>query len=110
MARPTLSPEFDLRVFCYQMMDKDPAQVLHAASAEISYTRQNHRDQTSERNFREGTKGRRYCDDLQQLIRIVMNGQMPPDPNPDFVQAIAPLIKNLLKKWTIGTLRQHFTD
>jgi hypothetical protein len=108
--RPVLSPEFDLRIFCYQVMDKDPAEVMQAASAEISYARHNHREQTTERQFRGGSKGSKYCDSLQSLIRMLMNGQMPSDPAPEFIEAVRPLVRNLLKKWRLGNLDDYFTE
>src|ERR1043166_7938677 len=94
--RPVISPEFDLRVFCYYMMDKDPAAVMEAASAEISYVRHNHREQTTESRFRKGSRGEKYCEALQSLIRLLMNGKMPGDPEPQFIEAITPLLTTLL--------------
>ena len=108
--RPAISPEFDLRIFCYQMMDKDPAEVMQTASAEITYARHNHREQTAERQFRNGSKGRKYCDNLQCLIRMLMNGQMPSEPAPEFIEAVRPLAKNLLKKCRIENLHAYFED
>ena len=108
--RPLISHEFDLRAFCYQMVQKDPSEVMQAASAEITHARHNHREQTTETNFRSGSKGRKYCDDLQCLIRMLMNGQMPSDPAPEFIEAVGPLVRHLLKKCRIGSLQEHFTE
>lgn len=90
------------------MLDKDPAAVTEAASAEICYARYNHRILTRDSDFRPGSKGRKYCEDLQELIRMVMNGSYPSEPRPDFIEAVTPLIKTLLRKWHIGELDKHF--
>lgn len=108
--RPVLSPEFDLRVFCYQVMDKNPAEVMSAASAEISYHRHNHRERTARRQFRIGTKARRYCDNLQLLIRMLMSGQIPNNPAPEFIEGVRPLVRSLLRKWRLGNLEEHFRE
>lgn len=39
-----VSPECDLQEFCRRMFGKDPMQVMDAASAEITYARQLHRE------------------------------------------------------------------
>lgn len=107
---PVISPEFDLRVFCYQIMDKDPLEVSQAASTEINYALHNHRAQTKQTNFRKNSKGRQYCDDLQKLIHMLMDGKLPSNADQKFIEAVAPLIKNLLLKWRIGTLHEHFKN
>ena len=107
---PVMSPEFDLRVFCYKVLDKNPGEVTEAASVEINHTTKNHRQKTTHTRLRNGSKGRKYCDDLQCLIRMLMNGQMPSDLDQEFIEAVSPLVKNLLKNWRIGNLHEYFTE
>ncbi|MEY2494670.1 MAG: hypothetical protein QOJ45_1162 [Verrucomicrobiota bacterium] len=108
--RPVIAPEHDLQLFCYRMIDRDPVAILEAASAEIAYCRHNHREQTKQLDFRKGSKGQQYCDDLQMLVRVLMNGQFPTDIDAKFMAAIAPLIKILLRKWRIGRLHEYFKE
>jgi hypothetical protein len=106
--RPVVSPEFELQIFCYRMIGKDPVAVMEAASAEIAYTKYNHRQVTRQANFRAGTKGRRYCEDLQELIRMLGNGYYPREPRDGFIQAVTPLMTTLLKNFRIGDLDKRF--
>jgi hypothetical protein len=108
--RPVIAPEHDLQLFCYRMIDRDPVAILEAASAEIAYCRHNHCQPTKQLDFRKGSKGRQYCDDLQMLVRVLMNGQLPNDIDPRFKAAIAPLITVLLRKWRIGALHEYFRE
>ena len=104
-----VSPEYNLEEFCDHMYGKDPLAVIEAASAEISYARRLHREATKNSDFREGSRGRKYCENLQKLISLVMNGSVPEGSTPEFLNAVKPLLKNLLKKWEIGNLRQVFS-
>lgn len=99
-----ISPEFDFCIFCGKMVDQNLATVLHTASAEISYSRRNHRLQTGRRSFRKGSKGRKYCDHLMALIRMLMNGRMPENPDAEFMSAVSPLMRRFLMKWQVGEL------
>lgn len=101
--RPVVSPEFDLRIFCNTVMDQDPGKVIEAISAEITYARHNHRATTKDRDFRKGSKGRKYCDDLMVLLRMFM-GSGKPNPDTEFLSAISPLMCRLLTRWQIGEL------
>jgi hypothetical protein len=67
-----VSPKYDFQEFCRCMFGKDPMEVMEAASAEITYARRIHRETTKDRDFRRGSRGRAYCDDLQQLISLFM--------------------------------------
>jgi hypothetical protein len=102
--RPVISPEMDFHLFCSTLLDKDPLGVMDAASAEIARTRGNHRLLTRQNDFRKGSKGRKYCDNLKALLSIFMRGQLPENPNADFVSGISPLMRCLLAKWKIGDL------
>lgn len=99
--RPVVSPEFDLRAFCNGMIDKDPVQVMEAASAEIAYTKHNHREKTKDHDFRKGSRGRKYCDDLMVLLRMLMGSGNSQDSDAEFLSAISPLMRTLLTKWQI---------
>jgi hypothetical protein len=100
-----VSPIYNFRDFCQCMFRKDPLQVIDAASAEITYARLIHREKTKGRDFRRGSIGRAYCDDLQQLISLFM-GSASDKVSPQFVDAVIPLALHLLQKWEIVGLRQ----
>ncbi|MEI7911665.1 MAG: hypothetical protein WCK77_18695 [Verrucomicrobiota bacterium] len=102
--RPVISPEMDFHYFCGTLLDSDPLAVVDAASAEIARTRGNHRMLTRQKDFREGSRGRIYCDNLKALLSIFMRGQMPENPNADFVSGVSPLMRCLLMRWKIGHL------
>jgi hypothetical protein len=104
-----VSPEYDLKRFCSHMRGKDFMAVIDAASAEISYARRLHRQTTKTSHFRKGSKGRQYCENLQKLISLLVNGSVPSGSTPDFLNDIKPLILELLQKWKIGNLRQIFS-
>lgn len=101
-----VSPEYNFHDFCRCMFGKDPSQVMDAASAEITYARRNHREKTKDRDFRKGSRGRAYCDDLQQLIRLFFNLSVPGNVTPEFVDAVRPLALDLLRRWRIPSLSQ----
>jgi hypothetical protein len=100
-----VSPKYDLRDFCQCTFGKDPLQVIDSASAEIAYARLIHQEKTNDRNFRRGSRGRVYCDDLQQLISLFM-GSTPDKVSPQFLDAVKPPALHLLQKWEIVGLRQ----
>jgi len=102
---PIVSPEYSFRDFCQQILGNDPIRVLDLASAEITYTRQNHRDRTRDRDFRKGSRGRAYCDDLQQLISLLM-GSAPETVSAGFFDAVMPLALDLLQRWEVLGLRE----
>jgi len=105
-----VSPEYNLEVFCDHMRGKDPLKVMETASREISYALRFHRDATNESAFRKGSKGREYCENLQKLISILMNGSVPAGSTSDFLITIKPLIQELLQRCEIGNLRQVFSN
>jgi hypothetical protein len=80
-------------------------EVLDAASAEITYAHRNHKERTKEWNFRKGSRGRTYCDDLQMLISLFM-GSVPERPPSEFLNALMPLAMDLLKRCEIVGFRQ----
>lgn len=105
-----VSPEYDFETFCNHMRGKDPLSVMEAASAEISYARRLHREATKESDFRKGSKGRRYCENLQKMISMLMNGSVPTGSTSEFLVPVKPLIMQLLQRWEIGNLRQIFLN
>ncbi len=105
-----MSPEYSLETFCYQMRGRDPVAVIEAASAEISYARRFHREATKDSDFRKGSRGREYCENLQRLVSLVMNGSVPAGSTPEFLAAVKPLVHQLLERWEIGNLRQVFSN
>jgi hypothetical protein len=99
-----VSPEYSFEEFCLRMVGKDLVfEVMDAASAEITYARQIHRKTTKDQNFRKGSKGRLYCEDLQRLISLIMNGSIPADATTNFLHAVKPL------KWE-RDLRRFFAN
>ncbi|RYG99592.1 MAG: hypothetical protein EON58_03370 [Alphaproteobacteria bacterium] len=108
MTRP-VSPSRSLVEFCYHVAGTDPLAVIDAACEEIGLARRLHRAETGQRDFRSGSKGRRYCDQLQHLVFLLMNGQIPRDAPATFRRDVTPLVKRLLQHWDIGELRQEFT-
>jgi hypothetical protein len=100
-----VSPKYNFLDFCQCMFGKDPLQVIDAASAEITYARLIHQEKTKDRNFRRGSRGRAYCNDLQQLISLFM-GSAPDKVSPEFIDAVSPLARHLRQKWEILELTQ----
>lgn len=92
------------------MRGKDPLSVMEAASAEISYARRLHREAAKESDFRKGSRGRRYCENLQKLISMLMNGSVPAGSTSEFLITVKPLVQELLQRWEIGNLRQVFSN
>jgi hypothetical protein len=105
-----VSPEYSLEIFCHRMLGKDLVAVRDAACAEIYYARRVHRETTKDQDFRKGSRGRIYCENLQQLISLLMNGSVPADASPEFLFTVQPLILQLLQKWEIGNLRSVFAN
>ena len=105
-----VSPEYSFEEFCLRMSGKDPLAVIDAASQEGCYARGIHRHNTKGQDFRKGSRGRMYCEDLQRLVSLLVNGSVPPGATPHFLFAVKPLIVQLLQKWEIGNLRRflHF--
>jgi hypothetical protein len=90
------------------MLGKDPMQVMDAASAEITYARHIHREKAKDRGFRRGSRGRAYCDDLQQFVALFM-GSVPDKVSPEFLDAVKPLAIDLLRRCEIVGLRKLIT-
>lgn len=105
-----VSPEYNLETFCNHMRGKDTLAVMEAASAEISYARRLYCEATKNSDFHKGSRGREYCENLQKLISLIMNGSVPAGSTPKFLTTVKPLIQQLLQKWEIGNLRQVFSN
>ncbi len=104
-----VSPEYDFEMFCNNTRGEDPLAVIESASGEINSARRLHRKTTTDFDFRKGSKGRAYCENLQKLISLLMNGSVPAGSTPEFLAAVKPLIQQLLQKNEIGNLRQVFS-
>src|SRR3972149_12027881 len=87
--------EYNFELFCYRVLAREPKarqEILYAASGEISFARRLHRKNTKDNDFRRGSRGAKYCDDLQRLVRVLMNGTLPPDTPPEFIVTVRPLV------------------
>ena len=104
-----VSPEYDFETFCNSMLEKDPVSITQDAATEIHHAHQLHSKSMKKTDFRKGSRGSEYCEDLQKLISLVMNGSVPAGSSPEFLAAVSPLIQKLLTKWEIGSLRQDFS-
>lgn len=109
MAAP-LSPTKSFVEFCYRVADTDPVETMEAACEEIAWHRRENRTATSRLDFRHGSKGKMYCDQLQHLVYLLMNGEVPERAPKSFHHDVAPLVRRLIKRWEIGTLRRTFSD
>jgi hypothetical protein len=88
------------------MIGKDYMAVIDAAGAEASYALGIHRHTAKEDDFPQGSLGREYRESLLRLVRLLVNGSIPPDATPYFLSAVKPLLSDLLQKWQIGNLRR----
>ena len=103
--------EYNFELFCYRVLAREPKarqEILYAASGEISFARRLHRKNTKDNDFRRGSRGAKYCDDLQRLVRVVLNGTVPRDTPLEFIVIVRPLVQHLLQSGDIGELRKHF--
>lgn len=89
---------------------KNPLEVIDAASAEMASARRIHREVTKRSELRKGSEGREYCDSLQMLISLLMNGTVPDGISSSFLTVVKPLVEGLLQRWELGTLRQAFAQ
>lgn len=97
--------------FCYRIETTDPLQVINLACAESHHHRHINRRLTRASDFRSGSKGRRYCEELKMLVAIFVNGQVPESASLEYREAIAPLVRRVLKAgWWYGDLAQEFAD
>jgi hypothetical protein len=106
-----ISPEYNFELFCFRVSatdPKDPIAVIDIASTEAWLARKLHRQTTQDDDFRRGSRGRAYCDDLRRLVFVLMNGEFPADTSDKFKIALRPLAINVLHSYEIGSLRQHF--
>lgn len=104
-----ISPEFNFELFCYRVLatePKDPIAVIDMANQEAWLARRKHQATTKEDDFRRGSRGRVYCEDLARMVSVLMNGNFPSSTKPEFKAAIKPLALHLLKRYEIGQLRQ----
>lgn len=69
-----LSPEYSFRTFCNRVPGTDPMAVVDAACAEASNARRLHIETTKELDFRKGSRGRLYCQNLERLVSMLDRG------------------------------------
>ncbi len=105
-----VSPGYDLEIFCRQMLGKNLIAVIKETSAEIGNARKLHLEATKGKDFPIGSKGSKYCSNLQRLVSILVNGSVPNNASQEFLNSIRRLIINLLQKWEIGNLRSVFSN
>ena len=95
--------------FCYRLDATDPLQIVDIACGEIHYHLQANKKLTGLSNFRSGSKGRLYCEQLQMLVTIFVNGQVPSSSSIEFRHDIEPLVRRVLKAgWHVGNLEKEF--
>lgn len=105
-----VSPEYNFETFCNHMRGKNPLAIMEAASTEISYARRLNRESTNDSEFRKGSRGWEYCENLQKLISLIMNGSVPAGSSSEFLITVEPLIHQLLRGWEMGGLRKMFSN
>lgn len=109
MSDQLICDEFNFELFCYRVLAKepnDPMEVIDIANHEAWLARRQHKATTKETDFRAGSRGRVYCDDLQRMVSVLMNGTFPSSTTPEFKAAIKPLALHLLKRYKIGQLSE----
>ena len=105
-----ISPEYELETFCKSVRGNDLLAVMDAISTEIRTAKRLHRETTKDGDFRKGSKGANYCENLRQLLGMLMNSSVPEGRTPEFLWAAKPLVQQLLQDWEIGDLRQVFAN
>jgi len=105
-----LSAKYNLGEFCNHMRNKDPMEVMDAACVEIYTARELHKKKTTQSDFRKGSKGAEYCEDLQRLVSLVMSGSVPSGCSGDFMKTVKPPIEDLLTRYRIGNLKEFFAQ
>jgi hypothetical protein len=103
-----ISPELDFALFCRRLARADFREVLDAAGMECALIHRDYRQRTG-RSLRAGSRRARYRDDLLRLTSMLINGVYPSHCEDDFFAAVAPMMVNLLTKWTIGDLGKVFS-
>jgi len=67
-------------------------EIMEAASAEISYQQRVCRDRTGNATPRADSKAREYCDDLQELVRMLVNAHISENVREGFIDDLRPLM------------------
>lgn len=100
--------EFNFELFCYRVLaaiPQNPLVVIDMANHEAWLARRQHKAKTRDNDFRAGSRGRVYCNDLRRLVFVMVNGNFPSDSTPEFIAALKPLALKLLERYQIGELR-----
>lgn len=93
-----IAPECNLRDFCYRLSPWSFMEMMEAASAEVSYQRTALRKQTGNATPRSGSRLRPYCDDSQELVRMLVNGHVSEHARPEFIDDLRPLMVAVLRQ------------
>ena len=106
-----LSPRKELIEFCYRVETVDPLQIIDLACAEAYHHRQAHRQETGASDFRSGSVGRRYCEDLEKVVAMFVQGEIPRHASKEFIASVAPLVRRVTNSgWKVGKLAEQFAD
>ena len=96
--------------FCYRVPDRNPVVVLEAACAEMFEARRLNRERTGRPDFRLESVGRRYCDQLDLLVRYIMGGGVSHPTLATFKHDVEPLARRMLKTCEIVGFRELFPN
>lgn len=107
------SPEFNLELFCFRLVEQEGSALdfmsaLDAVTQESASVRRQNLHLTRKQNFRIGSKGRIYRDDLSALVSLLVNGTTPDSIRVGFLKDVRPLVMHLLQQVEIGDLRKIF--
>ena len=61
-----VSAEYSLKAFCDAMHGNNPLEIMDAAGVEIASAHRLNQEATKRSDFRKGSKGREYCDNLSR--------------------------------------------
>lgn len=87
MAR-LVSPEYSFEAFCNRMYDHDPLSVINAACSELNHIRGLYRETTEDFDFSGDLEVREYCENLKDLISMLVNGSIPDGSSIEFLVTV----------------------
>ena len=92
-----ISDRCDLREFCESIDSTDIMEIIDSISIEISAHHRQYREATGEWELPECSRQWQYCEDLQALLSVFMNGRFSDDRRPGLVRDALPLFREILK-------------
>ncbi len=104
-----ISPELDLAAFCARVQVDEPLELLFAASEECSWVERTHKTSKYGFDLPKGSRAHEYCENLERVISMATNGEVPADSTREFLVTVKPLFQRLLRRWKIGNLREVFS-